>query len=107
MKGKSTWRKSPWVISISTAVFGFLLTLLYDLFRERPILSTIYEFFVLIINGIISFLNFQLRVWWVLLGIALIVAILYIIFKVWDAFQKDTSSGAFLKYTSDTLSGWK
>ena len=29
------------------------------------------------------------------------------IIKIWDTFQKDTSSGAFLKYTSDTLSGWK
>ena len=74
--------KSPWTISVVSTLLGSVLTIIYDVFKGKKILSTLFNILSGIWNFIISFLNIKLRLWWVLLGIVLLIFILWIVFKV-------------------------
>ena len=100
------WLKSPWGISIGTSVFGFLLTVGYDILKEKPVFNTIWSILKLTWKGIITFLNFDLKVWWILIGIAMIILALYIALKISDAKNSEISQSDILKYTTDVISGW-
>jgi hypothetical protein len=78
---KKNFLKSPWTISIGTATFSLFLTMLYDSIKQKPILSTLGAIFNWIWNAIISILTFNIKVWWLLLGIAILILILYIVAK--------------------------
>ena len=74
--------KSPWTISVVSTLLGSVLTIIYDVFKGKKILSTLLNILRGIWNFIISVLNFELKLWWVLLGIALLILVLWIVFKV-------------------------
>lgn len=38
-QSKEDWVKSPWTISVGTAIFSLLLTIGYDYLKEKPILT--------------------------------------------------------------------
>ena len=98
--------KSPWTISIATAAFSFLLTVGYDLIKGKQIFATIVTVFQTIWRVLISVLNFQLRVWWVLLGFAVIFFAIYVAAKIYEIRNPEATMQAFMKYTSDVISGW-
>lgn len=104
MKKVKIWLKSPWSISIGTAVFSFLMTICYDLLKDKPVFSTLASIFIAIWNFLIAFLNFELKVWWVLLGIALIIFIIYILYII-EIKNSESNRPLFLGYTKDTISG--
>ncbi len=93
--------KNPWTIGIGTAVFSFLLTVFYDLIKQKPILSTIENIFKAIGNGIWSFLNFDLKIWWILIGVAIVILALWLYSKYLDT-KKETPP-LFLEYTQDEI----
>lgn len=64
--------KSPWTIGISTTLLGFILTVGYDLIKGKQVFTTIGKFFSMLWSWIITFLTLDLKVWWVLLGIAVL-----------------------------------
>jgi hypothetical protein len=83
--GNKKWKSSPWTIGIGTAIFSFSLTLLNDLFKEKPILSSIWQIIKWVGNLIWKILNFDIKVWWIILFIIGIILLIYII----DKFQKE------------------
>lgn len=100
------WLKSPAGISVGTTVLAFVLTVFYDLVKTKPVLTTILTILQGIWKFIHSFLNFQLRVWWVLLGTAGVIFVLYIIVKVDNLKHLDTNLPTFLQYTRDKVLNW-
>ncbi len=98
---------NPWTISICGALFSFALTLLSDVIRGEQILST----FVLVVewiwNVIISFLSFDLKVWWVLTGVVVIFFGIRICIKILNIKNSSSSEPKFLEYTQDFLLGFK
>ena len=98
------WKKSPWTISIATAIFSLLLTMGYDYSKNEPILSTVWNLFKWIWNLIISILNFDLKVWWILIALAVFIGIIYLIdkFKQKESFKPD-----FYGYREDKVKKWK
>ena len=102
---KKFW-KNPWTISIGTAIFAFFLTVLSDLLQKKRILSTIGRILSVIWKAIFAFLNFDLKVWWILVGIASIFFVLWIIAK-FDNKSNDNKEPDFLKYTEDHFRTWK
>ena len=72
------WIKSPWGISIGTAIFSLLLTMGYDYSKEKPILTTVWNVLVWIWELILAILNFNLKVWWIIVAIGLFIFILYL-----------------------------
>lgn len=99
---KKSWLTSSWTIGIATTVLGGLLTILIDSLKNKPILSTIDQVFHFIWICIISVLNFNLRVWWLLVGLAVIIIILYFISKDQGEIKPD-----FYDYKEGILKQWK
>lgn len=99
--------KSAWGVGIGTTLLGFILTVIYDLVKSKPILSTIWNIIKAIWNFIIMVLNLELKLWWILLGIIVLILILLVIVKIDDVKNADASNVSFLNYKSDTIQGWK
>jgi hypothetical protein len=99
--------KTPLGIGIVSPIVTFALTVIYDLIKSKPILSTIGSVIIAVWKFIVLFLNFQLKVWWVLLGVVLIIAVLYVIAKTIEARSSDTEKPEFLNYTADNINEWK
>lgn len=98
------WIKSPWGISIGTALFSLLLTMGYDYSKRKPILSTIWNILVWIWDFIIIILNFNLKVWWIILAIGLYIFVIYLI----DKFKKEeTFKPDFYSYREGRFKRWK
>jgi hypothetical protein len=96
--------KSPLGIALIPTFVGFILTVIYDVLKGKQVLSTIANILKTIWSGIIDFLNFELKVWWVLVGIVAIVFIFWVIIKIYSVVSEEPE---FTKYTSDTIQGWK
>lgn len=77
------WAKNPWVLGIGTTVIGgILLSLLLDWIQGIDWLSTFKNVMRFIFNGVVSFLNFEIKVWWLLIAIAIIVVGLFVVAKI-------------------------
>lgn len=97
--------KSPWTIGIGTTLLGFSLTVIYDLVKGKQLLATMCNMFDILKSWLIIFLNFELKVWWVLTGVAIIIIILLII-----SFSSDNSNNInpdFTAYTTDHFRLWR
>lgn len=98
--------KSAWGVEIIITLFGFILTVIYDLVKSKPILSTIWNIIKAIWSFIITFLNLELKLWWILLGIIVLILILFVIVKIDDMKNAGISNVPFLNYKNDTIQGW-
>ena len=98
--------KNPWVIGTGTTVIGgVLLSFVLDWIKGVNLLSTLKSVIKFVVKAIVAFLNFDLKLWWVLIAIALIVVVFIIIAKILEA--KDKSNPvSFLHYTKDTVLGY-
>jgi hypothetical protein len=103
-KNKEHWTKSAWTISIGTAIFSLLLTIGYDYSKEKPILTTVWAILKGIANLILTVLNFDLKVWWIIIAVGLFILILVII----DKFKKeDTFKPDFYNYREGKFKRWR
>ncbi|MDP4092551.1 MAG: hypothetical protein Q8920_04250 [Bacillota bacterium] len=99
IKGK--WVKSPWTISIGTAILSFILTIIYDYSKNKPIADTFGKVLKFILNIIIYVLNIKLKVWWLLIAL---ISIIYLIMR----FQHgEDDRPEFYNYREDILKKWK
>lgn len=99
------WLQSPWGIGIGTALFSFTLSVCYDILREKPILTTVCSFFVSLYKGILAVLNFNLKVWWVLLGVVVLFVSIYFLFAVKQ--KNETIKPKFVDYKEDDFRIWR
>ena len=96
---KRNWYSSPWTIGITTSIIGSLLIYLFD----KKILSAIADSIIGIWNFIVSLLNYDLKVWW-LIGFAIIILIIYLI----HTFRtEEIPEPEFTKYKEDRLKNWR
>ena len=97
--------KSPWTLALMPVLFGTMLTAIYDAIKDKPILSTLWGWIKTIWGWIVAFLNFELKVWWVLIGISVIIAVLIIISKLSN--EKENTLPSFTSYKEDIFGEWK
>lgn len=82
--------KNPWVLGIGTTIIGgVLLSFLLDWIKGINWLSTLKSFFEVIVNALMAFLNFELKVWWVLVAIVFVIVAFFVIAKIYDAKSKN------------------
>jgi len=98
---------NPWTVSIGGTFFGFILTILRDLVKGEQILSTFVNIVTWIWKMLITFLTFEIKVWWILIGIGLLILGLWIYSKVLDSKKGKEPVIPFLNYTQDILLGYK
>lgn len=101
---KEKWIKSPWAISIGTAIFSLLLTMGYDYSKSKPVLTTVWEVISWIGNFLWKTLNFDLKIWWIIIAVALFILVVIIIdnFKNEETFKPD-----FYSYKEGRFKRWK
>lgn len=98
--------KNPWVVGIGTTVISsLLLTLINDWINKVDWLTTLKAVLRFIGNAIVTFLNFELKVWWLLVALALLFAALLIYVIILDTKQKNIPI-PFLSYTTDSALGY-
>jgi len=101
---KEKWIKSPWTISIGTAIFSLLLTMAYDYFKEKPLLSTIGIIIKWVGNLMWNILFFDIKVWWIIIFLAFILFVMYLIAR----FKNESGfAPSFIDYREDTIKGWR
>jgi len=96
--------KSPWTISIGSTIIGFLLTIGYDAIKGKQIFSTIGTILATICKWIHTFLTFNLKLWWILLGIVVLFIILFFISKI---IEKRNFEPEYINYTEDNFGSLK
>jgi hypothetical protein len=103
-KTKENFIKSPWAISIGTAIFSLILTIGYDFLKQKPILTSIRAILKWIVNLVWTVLNFDFKIWWIVIIVSLFFLIVVIIgkFKQEETFKPD-----FYSYREDKLKKWK
>jgi hypothetical protein len=99
------WLKSPLGISIGTALFSFILSIGYDFLKSKPVFSTLWTILKAIWNVIFTFLNFELKVWWIIIGIAVLFILLLIVFRI-SSIKEETKSD-YLNYREDNFQHWR
>ena len=103
-KSKSNWKKSPWTVAIATVIMTPIVSFIFDIVKDKPIFSTIWGWIVWLWNLIISFLNLNIKVWWLIIGIGVIIFILWIISNINNEPKKSLPD--FLEYKRGTLKKW-
>ena len=96
---------NPWTVGIGVAIFGFFLTIVGDVVTGEKIFSTFVTGVRWAWKVILSFLTFDLKVCWVLLGIGVVILGLWIYSKVLDAKKIEPHEPPFLSYTQDDILG--
>lgn len=99
--------KSPWTIGLSVAFFSFLLTVLYDNLKEKPILSTVVNIIKSIKDFVWSILNNDLKLWWILIAFVLIILIKVLIKNIFNSNSVEDAKPDFLNYKEGKLKKWK
>ena len=72
---KNHWINSPWTISIATTLLSLLLTIVYDYFKNKPILTTIWFISKWIGDLFWTILNFNLKAWWIIAAVLVFILI--------------------------------
>jgi hypothetical protein len=107
---KSRWYENIWLVTIGGGIAATAIgTLVYDKVKDKPILSTFWGWIVMAGHGIVSSLNYQLKVWWIPAAIVCIILLLLVI----AYFQRDTPEDnhqpikpPFADYVEDRFSKW-
>lgn len=97
---------NPWMLGIGTTVIGgVLLSFVMDWINKVDWLSTLKAVISFIAKAVIAFLNYELKVWWVLVAIAVLFVLLVIYVKILDA-KPNSNPTAFLSYRTDFVLGY-
>jgi hypothetical protein len=95
--------RNAWLIAIVSSVIGALLTIGYDYSKSNPLL-TITGFFKYLIHLVSALLLYDIKVWWLLLALIIVVVFVFMI----NVISKESSQlPEFLNYTEDILKKWK
>jgi hypothetical protein len=91
--------KKGWGLTlvITGAMTGAIATAIIDYIKAKPIFSTVRSIFRWCWNFIISILNFDVKVWWLIAGV---IIIFFIRYKLKKKFSINN-------YTNDFIDGWK
>lgn len=98
--------KNPWVLGIGTTVVGgVILSFVIDWMNGVNRSSTLKMVVTFMGDVVVAFLNFNLKVWWVLVSITVLVLGFFLFVKIYDAKTQSTTP-AFLEYKKDFISGF-
>jgi len=98
--------KNPWTIGIGTTLVGGVsTTIIVDFFSKASIWSTMKIVLNAIWVGLTAFLDFNIKVWWLLIAIVVLLTLLLFYAKYQDAKERNRRP-PFWDYTNDTIKGF-
>lgn len=96
---KNNWFKG------SAIIFGIISSFIYDLIKEKPILSTLSSIFETIANFLSKILQTELKVWWILVLLIAYKLMQLIIKEYHNSIIPDLPSN-IKDYKKDTFTNW-
>ena len=104
---KSSWHNNIWLVTGVCAIGGTTVgTLIYDRVKDKPILTTILNWLGTIWGWVKSFLNFELKVWWLIVAILAIALVIIIAIAYSDKPVGKSGLPAFTSYKKDRFLRW-
>ena len=100
MKKGRNFIMNPWSVAIGS---GIILTILTDILKKETLFSTLEFFITKLWNILITFLTIDLKMWWVLAGMAVLISVALIILQVLPLKQQIKDAPKFLEYTNDKI----
>lgn len=94
---------NPWTISLGSGLAVLLVTVVIDVVTAEKVFCTIKKILMAIWAALLYFLNFEIKVWWLLVGIAILILALWILVKRLESEQSAPAEPKFLEYTQDTI----
>lgn len=108
MKKKVTnFLSNPWVIGIGTGTIVMVITMVVDMIDKKAVFSTLITCLAWCKNLILSILNFEIKLWWLLCGLVVLGVCLFFYSKYLDAKVIAPAEPKFLSYTKDKIKGYK
>lgn len=98
---------NPWTVSVGSGLLILLVTVAIDYFSAEKIFTTFQKMLTFIWSTILTFLNFEIKVWWLLIGIAVLFSGLYTYSKYLNRKESLPDEPEFLNYTQDTILNYK
>lgn len=105
-KSKAFW-KNPWTVSIGSGLVVLVITVIIDMITAEKVFNTIRNIFSFALKVLLVFLNFELKMWWLLIGVAALIFVLWIFIKYKDSRHLVSDEPQYLEYKQDTLVGYK
>lgn len=102
MAESNKWYNTNWTIGIVTgSILPVVVSLIIDAVKDKPLLSTFISIIYSIWVWLISLLNVEIKLWWLLTTLFAFIIITKIV-RHYRVKEKD-----FTEYKSDTLKNWK
>lgn len=98
-------RDSKWAIALVPSFVGAVLTLVVDGVKDIDIFSTLKLVLVTVCRWIMRFLNFEIKLLWILVVFGILLAILWVIIKIVES--KKLSPPERMSYTEDHFTDWR
>ena len=103
---KREWKHfliNPWWVTVGGGlILSVILSIINDLIKDEQVFSTISDIF----SMFICFLNYKVKVWWLLLGLAIMICLSVLFLKYIGHTVKTPDKPKFLEYTQDTILGY-
>ncbi len=96
--------KSPWVISIGSGLVILFFTHITKAITIEKIVKILSNIFNWMKDLLISFLNYEVKVWWILCTIIFLCVVLFICLKIQS--NKTEKEPDFLSYKTDEICNW-
>ena len=107
---KSKWKKimmNPWTVAIGSGLVLSLISVINDLINKKQVFSTISAIFTKICNIFIAILNYRIKVWWLLVGVIILILIFVLILKYLDYKTVKSDIPDFTEYVQDEILEYK
>ena len=89
---------NPWTVTIGGGLVLSVLSVIYDLIKKERVFSTISIIFTHARNIVVMILNFNIKVWWLLLGIVVLIFVFWLYIKYLEHTSPKQNEPPFLMY---------
>lgn len=109
MKNKlKNFLMNSWTVTIGGGLtLSVIISVINDFVKKEQVFSTINTIFSTICKVLLVILNYRIKVWWLLLGIIILILIFFIFVKYLDYTHTISIKPDFLEYTQDIILGYK
>lgn len=101
---------NPWTVTIGGGlILSVILSVINDFVKKEQVFSTINTILSTICKVLLEILNYRIKVWWLLVGIIILILIIFIFVRYLDYTHRNSIEPEFLEYTQDIILGytWK
>lgn len=98
---------NPWTVTIGGGLVLSVLSVIYDLIKQERVFSTISIIFTHVRNIVVMILNLNIKVWWLLLGIVVLIFVFWLYIKYLEHTSPKHNEPPFLEYIQDVILGYK